>query len=68
MNPDTDVMLAPWMIVNHLGYVLCLMCPMDKYGRHGEQYYLALRPKRSKTMTAINWMHAHQVCGFEGLR
>lgn len=60
--------LKPWMHVNDKGYVLCLMCPMDKYGRHGEQYYLALRPKRSKRITAINWFKAHNKCGFEGLR
>ncbi len=60
--------LKPWMDVNHKGYVLCLMCPMDKFGRNGEQYYLALRPKRAKRATAVRWMRAHRRCGFEGLR
>lgn len=56
------------MAVNHRGMVLCLMCPMDKTGRKGEQYYLGIRPKRAKRVTVVNWMRAHSQCGFLGLR
>lgn len=60
--------LKPWMVVNDKGLVLCLMCPIHKTDRHGIEYYLALRPKRSSRRTCVNWMRAHRKCGFEGLR
>ena len=60
-------MLRPWMVVNDKGFVLCLMCPIAKTGRAGDEYYLALRPKRSSRRTAANWFRSHRHCGFEGL-
>lgn len=64
----TSVVLKPWMeVIPDKGIVLCMMCPTGKVGKHGEQYYLALRTKRAKRVTQVNWMRTHRRCGFEGL-
>ena len=65
-------MLKPWMIVNHRGYVLCLMCPMDKTvidRKSGAtiHYYRGIRPKKVTRKRYANWLRAHRRCGFEGL-
>lgn len=67
-DPSLEFPLKPWMIVNHKGFVLCLQCPIHKTGRYGEEYYLALRPKRSSRRTAVKWIRDHRRCGFKGLR
>ena len=66
-DPSLEFPLKSWMIVNHKGFVLCLQCPIDRVGRDGSQYYLALRPKRSSRKTAARWLRAHRQCGFDGL-
>ncbi len=59
----------PWMDYNRTGWLLCLMCPIDKTTRQGAvQYYRGINTKRKTRDQIYRWVHTHRRCGFEGLR
>ena len=62
-----DMMLKPWMVENGNGWILCLMCPMEKWTERSGRYYRGIRHARKSRNQMARWMRAHRRCGFEGL-
>ncbi len=58
----------PWIHYDRSGWLLCLMCPMDKTNRKGHRYYRGINTKRKTRDQIRRWVHTHRRCGFEGLR
>lgn len=62
----TEIPMKPWFVWSR-GWLLCLMCPMDKVTKDGVHYYRGIRPKKVSRRQVGRWLRIHRRCGFEGI-
>ncbi len=63
MKPDEIPTPRPWIVYNDRGWLLCLMCAMERDG-----YYRGIHTKKKTRRQIRRWVMCHLRCGFEGLR